>query len=190
MTPALIGFFGVIAGALVTGGVQGYQVRSERRLRGRAAARMLHATVTNAQLSVEILTDGVSGEHERMDRHLADWHEHRNALVAVMPPSEFEFVAGFFLRLDRIRGIHAQIEGTILGSRKRDSAPGMGSLLEKAGFAAEISSFYLALASRTWLERRRMAQSDLPGGLGIDELRDRWRLSESDQPDGGATTRP
>src|SRR4029077_13056923 len=53
MSTALVGLFGVIAGAVVTGGVQSASAWFDRRLLARSSARLLYMQLHEAQQAID-----------------------------------------------------------------------------------------------------------------------------------------
>lgn len=102
MGVALIGFLGVIIGALVTGGIQTVQAWSQRRGESSAAARLLVFVLFEAssQINAAINTKAWSLVDEDWERYSKAWADNRGALARVLSGQDFADVAGGFLAVE------------------------------------------------------------------------------------------
>jgi hypothetical protein len=104
---ALIGFAGVVAGALVTGGVQWISAVSDRRLASRSSARQLIVLALRARAAVEGLAitkdwRGTDPEWEVFDRR---WEEHGPNLARTVTTADFVVLAHFFQMVSKLGGV-------------------------------------------------------------------------------------
>lgn len=98
MSTALIGFLGVIVGALVSGGVQSVVGRVDRARDARSAARLLYMQLHEAQQAIEDLA--VRRDWSEMITDWTSfgtaWDRHAEALAGVLGTREFMKVSSAF----------------------------------------------------------------------------------------------
>jgi len=116
MDAALIGLVGVIAGSLVTGGVQAWLGVQHRKTQARASARILFSDLWLVETGIneEIehgSWDAVVGAHLKgaLDR----WSEHNDRLASALNAHDFHTVAGAFAYLSQLLQIHNRVERAI-----------------------------------------------------------------------------
>jgi hypothetical protein len=95
MSSALVGFIGVIAGAVTTGGVQATVGWLGRRSDAVAAARLVGTALDDIIVTLQIAQDRGSWPKgaERIDQFMATWQEHQGALARSLDAIEFDLVA-------------------------------------------------------------------------------------------------
>jgi hypothetical protein len=106
MSSAVIAFLGVIAGALVTGGVQVWINWSQRRIDARASARIVWGALTDAVDMIEISTRYGSwgvGAEELLSERLDTWAEQRIALARVVDSHGYRVVEEAFIGVRHVR---------------------------------------------------------------------------------------
>jgi hypothetical protein len=98
MSTALVGLFGVIAGAVVTGGVQSASAWFDRRLSARSSARLLYMHLHEAQQAIDDLRERQSWEEMITDwtSFGAAWERHCEALARVLRTKDFLLVSSAF----------------------------------------------------------------------------------------------
>jgi hypothetical protein len=98
MSTALVGLFGVIAGAVVTGGVQSASAWFDRRLLARSSARLLYMQLHEAQQAIDDLHERRSWEEMITDwtSFGAAWECHCEALARVLRTKDFLLVSSAF----------------------------------------------------------------------------------------------
>jgi hypothetical protein len=166
--PALAGLVGVIAGSIVTGGVQAVLARFDRRLASRSAARLLYVELHVAKELINELRNTPNWE-----RLIVDWHEfgvvwaqHREALARVLTATDFLTVAQAF---SSIGYLALARDKDAEPSREEDAEPSEpspfgaspqqfkipGEILDLYVWRAEAASLPLFKAALTWWEKRR-----------------------------------
>jgi len=101
MSSALIGFIGVIAGAVTTGGFQAYVARRDRKRDARVAAGLVFADLAIAFKALEPLLDGKPPLTASFKRFLETWRDERRALASGVRPSDFHAIALAFKNLEQ-----------------------------------------------------------------------------------------
>jgi hypothetical protein len=98
MSTALVGLIGVIAGALVSGGVQSAVSRVDRARDARSAARLLYMQLHEAQQAIEDLQDRQNWFEMITDwtSFGAAWERHCEALARVLRTVDFMYVSSAF----------------------------------------------------------------------------------------------
>jgi hypothetical protein len=98
MDTALIGFVGVIAGALVTGGVQGVLAWNGRLLEARASAKLIYGTLFEMAACLTGIeeADALPEGAIRWLPNISAWEQSRSALARVVGPEDFHTVARAF----------------------------------------------------------------------------------------------
>lgn len=91
MNAALLGLLGVIADAILTGGVQAAIAWFDRRRSARTSARLLYMELHTAGEAIEELYNRRSWELMVIDWRVfvAMWEKHREALASVLKPQAF-----------------------------------------------------------------------------------------------------
>jgi hypothetical protein len=98
MDTAIIGFLGVIAGAVVTGGVQAVTAHLDRRRGSRSAARLLYVTLHVGRSAIEDLkaTHSWGPTVTDWDAFGVSWDQHSEALARVLGTKDFILVSSAF----------------------------------------------------------------------------------------------
>lgn len=106
MSTALVGFLGIIAGGILSGGIQTTIAWRDRVRAGRMAARLVYMDLWRAGLALG------SARSERRwnpridwDTLTATWAEHREALAYVLPTASILTVASAFTAIEQAREI-------------------------------------------------------------------------------------
>lgn len=103
---ALIGFLGVIAGAVVTGGVQAWANWSQRHLDGRASARIVWGALTDTIDMIEMSRGfggwGIGAE-DLLSERLCTWGEQRIALARVVSSHGYRVIEEAFIGVRHTR---------------------------------------------------------------------------------------
>jgi hypothetical protein len=109
LSVAVIGLLGVLAGAVVTGGVQAATARSDRRRVARCSARILTMHFHEARAVLKAIRAARSWEAVRFDwdGFSALWEEHSVSLATALGTSEFLTVAGACRGLDSFAAVRA-----------------------------------------------------------------------------------
>jgi hypothetical protein len=106
VSSALIGLLGVIAGAVVTGGVQAWANWSQRHLDARASARIVWGALTDTIDMIEISPSfggwGVGAE-DLLSERLSTWTEQRIALARVVSSHGYRVIEEAFIGVRHIR---------------------------------------------------------------------------------------
>lgn len=98
MSSALIGLVGVIAGVLVTGGVQAILTSRDRRRDARVAAALIFADLATAREMLDAVLAGDAAAPPASDlyKFLEVWREQRRPLALGVSPFDFHTIAGAF----------------------------------------------------------------------------------------------
>jgi hypothetical protein len=101
---ALVGFAGVIAGVLVTGGVQWISGAAERRLASRSSARQLTVLALRAHAAALALVERKDWRETDPDWEVftVRWDEHSPHLARTVGVNDFIVLAHFFQMVDKI----------------------------------------------------------------------------------------
>jgi hypothetical protein len=104
VSTALIGLIGVVAGAMVTGGVQGAGAWFDRRLSARSSARLLYMQLRGAEYALVELAQRRSWEQMITDwtSFGVAWERHSEALARVLATEHFVTVSSAFTCLANI----------------------------------------------------------------------------------------
>ncbi len=101
MSSALIGFIGVIAGVLTTGGIQAVLGWRDRKHQARVAAEMIFSDLALAEVTLEsAIAMDTDPALERLTRYVASWPAERRALAAGITPRDFHLIAIAFKTLE------------------------------------------------------------------------------------------
>lgn len=158
MDTALIGLVGIIAGALLTGGVSAALAVSHRRTEARVAALVLRSAITEALSRSAGMrssqTTGIGTDWETA--LLTPWFEQRQAFARVATADQFTVVAVAFSSVASLLNLRQEIiESTDDPISPEDQA----MLLETFGERFERALPILAERCFTWGERRRMERN-------------------------------
>lgn len=106
MGTALVGFVGVIAGVVSSGGIQAFLGWRDRKRDARVAAAMIFADLAIAYRALEPLLDGDPPNAVHLERYLERWQEERRTLAAGVNPDDFHRITLAFKNLDEyiVRG--------------------------------------------------------------------------------------
>jgi hypothetical protein len=112
VSPALIGLIGVIAGALLTGGIQAVVGRNDRRLAARASARLLGMHLDEAREGIVVLHDTSRWDPVTDWQGFATaWRDNSAALARTLGTVDFLVVARAFANITSLARARAtQIE--------------------------------------------------------------------------------
>jgi hypothetical protein len=103
MSTAVIGFLGVIAGAIVTGGIQLVVAWLDRRRASRTAARLLYMQLWWAHNAIDgLLTDNAWNPHIDWHRFTSAWAEHRADLARMLKTKNFMIASAAFTALEQL----------------------------------------------------------------------------------------
>jgi hypothetical protein len=103
MSTAVIGLLGVIAGAIVTGGVQLLVAWFDRRRASRAAARLLYMQLWWAHNAIDgLLTDNAWNPHIDWGRFISAWVELRAGLARVLKTANFMRASAAFTAIEQL----------------------------------------------------------------------------------------
>lgn len=113
MGTALVGFLGVIAGAILATGTQATIAHFDRERRARTAARLLVSTVTKATAAIEAVYEGKEFTQFGFDWNEfgAAWAEHREALASALTTADFLEVSLAFTHITYLAHIRADFLG-------------------------------------------------------------------------------
>lgn len=158
MDTALIGLVGVIAGAILTGGIQATVGWFDRRLSARSSARLLF-------MEMHIANDAIGEllKNPNWSRMIIDWHEpgmmwekHREALARVLGTDDFLKVSATFssiANLARARDLDAERATPSPGGSLPFSVP--NDVLDSYGTQTETAMRIILKAAYTRWEIRR-----------------------------------
>lgn len=106
MSTALVGFLGVIAGGILSGGIQTAIAWRDRARAGRMAARLIYMDLWRAGLALGSARND-RGWNPRIDWDMltATWAEHREALAYVLPTTSILTIASAFTAIEQAREI-------------------------------------------------------------------------------------
>lgn len=157
MTAALIGLIGVVAGAIVTGGVQSAGAWFDRRLSARSSARLLYMQLYGAEYALLELAQRRSWKQMITDwtSFGLAWEQHNEALARVLATEHFVTVSSAFACLANIsRGRAWDTEHPELRDPNTDFSVPEQVL---AGYAANVRDARRAVleAAFTRSEKRR-----------------------------------
>jgi hypothetical protein len=155
MDPAIIGFLGVVAGVLTTGGVQSFIQWRGRSNDSLAAARLVYGSLVEAQnMLVAYENVGRFPPHDSFERQLAVWEEQKERLARVLDVLDFQRIQAAFSNLRYMEDI--------VRNAKRENRPdgGMGAILADPSYHVRIKSLsdadLIALdAGRGFRDRRK-----------------------------------
>jgi hypothetical protein len=103
MGTALVGFIGVIAGAITTGGVSALLAFLSRRRGVLLAARVLSATLLDASVRIgSVVSSKNLGVSDDWAPLLLPWQEHRDNLALAVDPRVYRLVAVAFSNLSLV----------------------------------------------------------------------------------------
>jgi hypothetical protein len=104
---AVAGLIGVVAGAVLTGGIQAIGAISARRLNARTSARLLCVSLHEAAVAMHtVLKHQWWGPSlDDWDRFLAPWRDHRDPLMRVLSPEDSWAVTSTFSLIERLKAI-------------------------------------------------------------------------------------
>jgi hypothetical protein len=156
MSTALVGLLGVIAGAMVTGGVQASLGWFDRRRSARSSARLLYMELNVAGEGVEFLREAKSWSQIIIDFRDIDrtWRAHRGRLAHIVGTDEFLKVAAAFSSIAALAQSKENAE--------KDAPPGLAGAPEhrvpegiRAGYSGHVEAarVVLAEAAYTWTEK-------------------------------------
>jgi hypothetical protein len=138
MTPALVGFLGVVAGGFLGGGMQWAIARLDRRLAARTSARLLFMSLSAARDAMRGTVELGWNPVVDWDSFNAAWVENSRDLARVLGTHDFLIVSSTFTGIAQI--------GQIRAHDLRDSPPGANAALSTNG--AEQIAVYNAHVQR------------------------------------------
>jgi hypothetical protein len=159
MDTALIGLVGVIAGAILTGGIQVAVGWFDRRLAARSSARLLYTELHAADEIIGALLETPIWSRMIFDWRQpgAMWEKHREALARVLATDDFLKVSSAFssiANLAQASELDAQRPAsTPMGAPPRFSVP--NDILDLYGTQTETAMRVILKAAYTWWEIRR-----------------------------------
>jgi hypothetical protein len=157
MSTALAGLLGVIAGAMVTGGVQASLSWLERRREARSSARLLYMELNVAGEGVEFLHEAENWSRISVDFRDIDrtWRAHRERLAHIVGTDDFLKVAAAFSSIAALAQSREKAEQHappgLAGAPKHRVPEGI-----RAGYSGHVEAarVVLAEAAYTWTEKR------------------------------------
>jgi len=145
---AIVGFLGVIAGGLVTGGVQGVNAFLGRRLAGRAAARLVYQQlVWGTNLFERRRASGVFPLAVDWDSFGRTWAQNRALLAQALSTRDFMMVSAAFESIEQIRLV--RVRGPDFDFHKIEHH------IDRYESNVTRGKTVVLAASCTWRERRR-----------------------------------
>jgi hypothetical protein len=155
MTPALIGFVGIIAGGVLSGGVQWMLAQSDRRLAARTAARLLFTHLSFARDAIDATVKRGWDHNEPWGTFVAAWVEHRNDLARILGTRDFLIVSSTFTGIENLGRRHAEDrQGIPPDARAPLSVPG-AKQIEDYDAHVERALEIVHTAAYRWHEKRR-----------------------------------
>ncbi len=121
MDSGLIGFIGVIAGALTTGGAQLIVEERKRRNDALSAARLVYGALAEAEAMISYATEtgswGSRTGRTLFEPHIAVWHAQRESLARVVGTLDFHSIGSAFNDLSHMDDVISRAFGVMVPDR-------------------------------------------------------------------------